>query len=107
MDIPKEMKAEIKAGIKFLNTTYGRKWREKLDSKSLDMGSCFHCMLAQTDSNFTDHVKKLKLTMGRCRELAFLGPKDLRETYEHSEYRTYYSKLTSAWKQTLWPTKPE
>lgn len=52
---------QVKAGIAFLDHTYGRAWRRKIKLASLDLSEPDYCVLAQTGGDYISHARKLEL----------------------------------------------
>lgn len=52
---------QVKAGIAFLDHTYGRAWRRKITLASLDLSEPDACVLAQTGGDYISHARKLEL----------------------------------------------
>ena len=67
------MAERIKRGAAFLGRKIGKKWRSKIDRKTLDINLPQSCMLGQTDTDFFKHKRKLKLSDLQCAHLGFLG----------------------------------
>ena len=55
-----------------MNFKYGDEWRSKVDLETLDIRSQKHCILGQTDGDYSEHKNKLELTSDNCADLGFV-----------------------------------
>ena len=83
--------ARVRAGAKFLDGVYGRKWRRKVKVRSLDIRSSTSCILGQTDGDYLAHRIRLKLTRLAAAKLGF--------TCDEYERHGIMDDLTLAWKR--------
>ena len=91
-----EFKRRINRGIKLLDKKYGKKWREKIVLGTLDLADGSHCVLGQTDSNYTDHSHALGLSDRSAARLGFFSQAKNFDNYERESER-----LTALWKAAL------
>ena len=51
--------AQIQAGAKLLDRQVGKHWAEEIDTDSLDMHSCFRCVVGQLFGNYWEGIDSL------------------------------------------------
>jgi hypothetical protein len=88
----KHIPEEVKAGMALLDERVPE-WRKKVNPSSLNMSSCFSCILGQVFGRYSYGVKELELGEDDPQELGFLT----RDYGSYGEFR----ELTQAWKEAL------
>ena len=101
----------IRRGASFLTKRLGKGWESRINVETLDINLPKSCMLGQTDSDFFEHQKALKISDLKCAHLGFLGYStldannkialDSTSERQHMASENEHRKLTKSWRAYL------